>query len=453
MAIRPVVITGEPVLHRRAQPVEVIDDGIRELVADMFDTMDAARGVGLAAPQVGVGLRIFTWQLTNDDGIPPRGVVINPYLTSAKPVVGEPDPHEEVEGCLSVPGESYPLRRGEAATLTGLALDGSEIRYEATGWFARMLQHEYDHLNGFLYVDRLSGKWSRKARKAVKGHGWGVPGLPGCRVRTATRSATTTRPPRTSAATDVSALVVAVVGPTATGKSDLAIALALRLGGEVVGADASQLYRGMDIGTAKVPPEERHGIPHHQLDVLDVTEEASVAAYQRRRAGRHRRRAGARTPPRGRGRVGALRAGGARPARDPADRPRGAGGLAGAARPARASPPCSPSCAPPTRSRRRDRAEQRPPRRAGARGDRADRATVQRDDARPASSCGRPCSSGCAPTARRSTPASTGGPSGCSTPGLVEETRALVDLGLREGRTASRARRLRPGAGRHRRHA
>jgi len=76
-------------------------------------------------------------------------------------------------------------------------------------------------------------------------------------------------------------LVVGVVGPTATGKSDLAIALAERLGGEVVGADASQLYRGMDIGTAKVPPEERHGIAHHQLDVLDVTQEATVAAYQR----------------------------------------------------------------------------------------------------------------------------------------------------------------------------
>jgi peptide deformylase len=148
MAIRPVVITGEPVLHQRAQPVEVIDDGIRELVADMFDTMDAA-----------------------------RGVVLNPYLTSTKPVVGDPDPHEEVEGCLSVPGESFPLRRGEQATLTGLALDGTELRFEATGWFARMLQHEYDHLNGFLYVDRLTGKWSRKARKAVKSNGWGVPGL------------------------------------------------------------------------------------------------------------------------------------------------------------------------------------------------------------------------------------------------------------------------------------
>jgi len=75
--------------------------------------------------------------------------------------------------------------------------------------------------------------------------------------------------------------VVAVVGATATGKSDLALDIAERLGGEVVNADAMQLYRGMDIGTAKLAPAERRGIPHHQLDVLDVTEEASVAAYQR----------------------------------------------------------------------------------------------------------------------------------------------------------------------------
>ena len=69
------------------------------------------------------------------------------------------------------------LARGEAATLTGQDLDGTELRYEATGWFARMLQHEYDHLNGFLYVDRLQGRWARRAKKAVKAHGWGVPGL------------------------------------------------------------------------------------------------------------------------------------------------------------------------------------------------------------------------------------------------------------------------------------
>lgn len=77
-----------------------------------------------------------------------------------------------------------------------------------------------------------------------------------------------------------SPVVIAVVGPTATGKSELALDLAEAVGGEVVNADASQLYRGMDIGTAKLPPDARRGIPHHQLDVLDVTEEASVAAYQ-----------------------------------------------------------------------------------------------------------------------------------------------------------------------------
>jgi peptide deformylase len=177
MTVRPVVITGDPVLHTRARPVEVIDDAVRDLVADMFETMDAARGVGLAAPQIGVGLRIFTWAMRNDDGIPPRGVVINPYVVASKPPAGDPDPHEESEGCLSVPGESFPLRRGERATLTGQDLDGSEIHHEATGWFARMLQHEYDHLNGFLYVDRLSGKWARRARKAVTANGWGTPGL------------------------------------------------------------------------------------------------------------------------------------------------------------------------------------------------------------------------------------------------------------------------------------
>lgn len=90
---------------------------------------------------------------------------------------------------------------------------------------------------------------------------------------------------------------VAVVGPTATGKSDLGVALALALGGEVVNADASQLYRGMDVGTAKLPPGARQGVPHHQLDVLDVREEASVAAYQQAaRADLEQIRAGGRTP-------------------------------------------------------------------------------------------------------------------------------------------------------------
>jgi peptide deformylase len=142
----------------------------------MFETMDVANGVGLAAPQIGVPLRIFTWQMDNNDDVPARGVIINPYVVASKPVVGEPDPAEESEGCLSVPGESFPLRRGTQAHVTGLDLEGNELEFDATGWFARCMQHEYDHLNGFLYVDRLGDRWSKKARKAVKRNGWGTPG-------------------------------------------------------------------------------------------------------------------------------------------------------------------------------------------------------------------------------------------------------------------------------------
>ena len=176
VTIRPIVVTGEPVLHRRADPVAVIDDSVRELVADMFETMDAARGVGLAAPQVGVGLRIFTWQMANDDGAPGRGVLVNPYVRATKPESGRPDPDDDVEGCLSVPGESFPLRRGDQASVSGQDLQGRDVAFTATGWFARCMQHEHDHLNGILYVDRLDKRWGGKARKAVKGHGWGGPG-------------------------------------------------------------------------------------------------------------------------------------------------------------------------------------------------------------------------------------------------------------------------------------
>lgn len=176
MTVRPIVITGEPVLHRRAEPVTQFDDELRALVDDMFETMDAARGVGLAAPQIGVGLRIFTWQMDNNDGVPARGVIVNPFVSPSKPAVGDPDPDEESEGCLSVPGESFPLRRGERASVSGYDVDGNEIAFAATGWFARCMQHEYDHLNGFLYVDRLNERWAKKAKKAVKRNGWGTPG-------------------------------------------------------------------------------------------------------------------------------------------------------------------------------------------------------------------------------------------------------------------------------------
>lgn len=182
MTIHPITICGEPVLHTRAQPVTDFDAELRTLVEDMYATQEAAHGVGLAAPQIRIGLRIYTWSMANEDGVPSLGHVINPYVKASKPAVGEPDRDHESEGCLSVPGYSFPLRRGERAEVTGYDWDGKEIAFSATGWFARCMQHEYDHLNGFLYVDRLGDKWKKKARKAIKAEGWGVPGntwLPG----------------------------------------------------------------------------------------------------------------------------------------------------------------------------------------------------------------------------------------------------------------------------------
>jgi peptide deformylase len=185
MSVRPIVIVGEPVLHRPAAWVDRFDDGLRELVADMLDTMDTAHGVGLAAPQVGVALRVFVYEMANDDGVPARGVVVNPMLSLSRIPDERPDPDTESEGCLSVPGEHFPLKRADRVTVTGVDVDGEELRFDATGWFARVMQHEFDHLNGLLYVDRLEGKWAHRAKKAVRAGGWGKPGhtwMPGVDV-------------------------------------------------------------------------------------------------------------------------------------------------------------------------------------------------------------------------------------------------------------------------------
>ena len=177
MTVHPITILGEPVLHSRAAVVESFGDDLRSLVADMFETMDVANGVGLAAPQIGVGLRVFVWAMENDDDVPPRGVVVNPTLVTSKIPGSEPDPDEESEGCLSVPGEAFPLKRAEWVRVSGVDGDGAPVQFEATGWFARCMQHENDHLDGKLYVDRLNAKYARKSKKAVKGNGWGTPGL------------------------------------------------------------------------------------------------------------------------------------------------------------------------------------------------------------------------------------------------------------------------------------
>src|ERR1700712_4228416 len=115
MTVLPIRITGDPVLHQPAAPVTEFDDALRTLVADMFETMDAAPGVGLAAPQVGVPLRFFVFGYDHDPAGPRRGVAINPTLWTTPTPVGEPDEESDEEGCLSVPGERFALLRSPRA--------------------------------------------------------------------------------------------------------------------------------------------------------------------------------------------------------------------------------------------------------------------------------------------------------------------------------------------------
>lgn len=176
MAVRPIRISGDPALHSPAAPVAEIDDTVRELVRDMVETMEAAPGVGLAAPQVGVPLRIFVYAWTDDDGMRHEGTAINPQLLIAPLALGELDDDEESEGCLSIPGERFPLRRSSEALLTATGLDGERYEIRATGWLARIFQHEYDHLDGVLYADRLEHPHDRGVAKAIRKKSWGSPG-------------------------------------------------------------------------------------------------------------------------------------------------------------------------------------------------------------------------------------------------------------------------------------
>jgi peptide deformylase len=184
MAVVPIRIVGDPVLHTPTKPVPVAADGslpadLPELITDLYDTMDAAHGVGLAANQNGVGLRVFVYDCADDRGRTERrrGVVVNPVLETSEIPETMPDPDHDDEGCLSVPGESFPTGRAKWARVTGLDADGTPLTLEGNDLFARMLQHETGHLDGFLYLDRLVGRQARSAKRAVISNNWGVPGL------------------------------------------------------------------------------------------------------------------------------------------------------------------------------------------------------------------------------------------------------------------------------------
>ena len=182
MTIRPIVIHGDPVLHEPTKEVTQPVEELQELIADMHETMDAAHGVGLAANQIGVPLRIFVYHCPDGETMR-RGTVINPVLeTSEIPKTMPADDGEDDEGCLSVPGEGFPTGRADWAKVTGLDENGNEIEVEGTGFFARCLQHETGHLDGFLYTDVLTGRYKKEAKRVIRDNGWKEAGhtwLPG----------------------------------------------------------------------------------------------------------------------------------------------------------------------------------------------------------------------------------------------------------------------------------
>jgi peptide deformylase len=157
-----VTMVGEAVLHRPCAPVtELGTPELHQLIDDMFLTMYAADGVGLAANQVGAGLRVFVYDCPDDDEVRHVGHIVNPVVD--RPGPGRVVLDEAAEGCLSVPGPVKDVARPAFARVRGVDRDGQPVVLEGEGYFARCLQHETDHLNGRLYIDQLAKRDRRAA--------------------------------------------------------------------------------------------------------------------------------------------------------------------------------------------------------------------------------------------------------------------------------------------------
>jgi peptide deformylase len=173
---RPIVTYGSnPVLHRPCAPVTTFDEGLRRLVLDMFASMTAADGVGLAANQIGVDARIFVIDCPDADEEDVVGYIVNPTLTLLDPHGDEPAEEVTEEGCLSVPGPYADLPRAFRARVDGVDVRGEPVSIEASGMAARCLQHEVDHLDGILYVDRLSEEHRERLLAEAAGPGGDLP--------------------------------------------------------------------------------------------------------------------------------------------------------------------------------------------------------------------------------------------------------------------------------------
>jgi peptide deformylase len=162
LAIQPIRLFGDPVLRTPAEPVVDFDKELRKLVKDLTDTMMDAPGAGLAAPQIGVGLRVFTYYI--DDEL---GHLINPDLDLSADLDEEGE-----EGCLSFPGLTFPTPRAIRAVAKGFNMYGDPVTIEGSDLMARCLQHETDHLNGVLFIDRMDVKQRKLAMKAIREAEW-----------------------------------------------------------------------------------------------------------------------------------------------------------------------------------------------------------------------------------------------------------------------------------------
>lgn len=156
-----VTVVGEPILHRPCRPAttEFGTPELSQLIDDMFVTMYVAEGAGLAANQVDVDLRLFVYDCADEDGVRHVGHILNPVLDELAPP--ERSLVDGDEGCLSVPGPRFGLHREKRTVARGFDKDGNELVIEGKGYFARCLQHETDHLNGLLYIDRLTKRQRR----------------------------------------------------------------------------------------------------------------------------------------------------------------------------------------------------------------------------------------------------------------------------------------------------
>ncbi len=167
MALLEIRVLGARVLREKAAPVEAVTDRTRRLIRDMFDTMYDAEGIGLAAPQVGVSERVLIVDVPGEDDEQHVHALVNPVI-----VESGRETDKASEGCLSLPGLEETVTRPVRVTVEGLTPDGEPARVEAEGLLARALQHEVDHLDGILFIDRLSPlkrsmlmrKWRKRAR-------------------------------------------------------------------------------------------------------------------------------------------------------------------------------------------------------------------------------------------------------------------------------------------------